>query len=99
MQNADLHQRIKLRAYLIWEQEGRPEGRAEEHWRRAETEVAGSSSGDAGSGTPGAGEHICPACQGTGRIGRKRCKTCGGTGRTLDVPEPVTYTTTAGRPI
>jgi hypothetical protein len=44
MQNADLHQRIKLRAYLIWEQEGRPEGRAEEHWRRAETEVAGSSS-------------------------------------------------------
>ena len=26
MQNADLHQRIKLRAYLLWEQEGRPEG-------------------------------------------------------------------------
>jgi Protein of unknown function (DUF2934) len=70
MENADLQQRIKLRAYLIWEQEGRPEGRAEEHWLRAEAEVAGISSADAGPGTPGAGEQICPACEGTGRIGR-----------------------------
>ena len=45
MQNADLHQRIKLRAYLLWEQEGRPEGRAEEHWLRAEAEVAGVNTG------------------------------------------------------
>ena len=26
-------------AYEIWEREGRPEGRAEEHWRRAEAEL------------------------------------------------------------
>jgi DnaJ-class molecular chaperone len=51
--------------------------------------VAGTSSGDdAPPGTPGAGEHICPACQGTGRLGRKRCTTCGGTGRVIEVPEP-----------
>jgi len=33
-------ERIAARAYEIWEQEGRPTGKAEEHWRRAEQEVA-----------------------------------------------------------
>ena len=28
-------QRIALRAYHLWEQEGRPDGRAEEYWERA----------------------------------------------------------------
>jgi Protein of unknown function (DUF2934) len=28
------------RAYLIWERTGRPEGKALEHWLRAEAEVA-----------------------------------------------------------
>jgi hypothetical protein len=31
----DLEQRIQARAYLLWEAEGRPEGRAEEYWHRA----------------------------------------------------------------
>ena len=31
---------IAQRAQAIWEEEGRPEGRAEVHWRRAETELA-----------------------------------------------------------
>jgi hypothetical protein len=89
MTNADLHERIKWRAYLLWEQEGRPEGRADDHWLRAEAEVAGVNSGlEAPPGTPGAGEHICPACEGTGRLSRKRCKECGGTGRIIDAPEP-----------
>jgi hypothetical protein len=30
---------IRERAYALWEAEGRPEGRALEHWRRAEREV------------------------------------------------------------
>jgi Protein of unknown function (DUF2934) len=89
MPDADLHERIRSRAYLLWEQEGRPEGRADAHWLQAEAEVAGVNSGDeAPPGTAGAGEHICPACKGTGRVGRKPCETCGGTGRTIDVPEP-----------
>jgi hypothetical protein len=33
-------QSIAERAYLIWEQTGRPEGKALEHWLRAEAEVA-----------------------------------------------------------
>jgi hypothetical protein len=28
-------ERIRLIAYAIWEEEGRPEGRAEEHWYKA----------------------------------------------------------------
>jgi DnaJ-class molecular chaperone len=89
MADADLHERIKQRAYALWEQEGRPEGQSEKHWHQAETEVAGVNGGaEASPGTPGAGEHICPACEGTGRVGPKRCTTCGGTGRVIEVPEP-----------
>ena len=89
MPYTDLHDRIKRRAYSLWEQEGRPEGRADEHWVRAEAEVIGAdTSEEAGPGTPGAGVHACPACKGTGRRGRGRCKQCGGTGRIIDAPEP-----------
>ncbi len=35
----DLERAIRERAYLIWEHEGRPEGRAEEHWRHAAVEA------------------------------------------------------------
>jgi hypothetical protein len=74
MTDPGLHERIRWRAYLLWEQDGRPEGRADEHWFRAQAEVAGIKIGrDAPPGTPGAGEHICPAWEGTGRVGRKRC--------------------------
>jgi hypothetical protein len=89
MADADLHERIRQRAYQLWEEEGRPEGRAESHWHRAEAEVAGVNPGaEAPPGTSGAGEHVCPTCGGTGRVGRKKCGTCGGTGRTIEVPEP-----------
>lgn len=33
------NQRIRERAYEIWEQAGRPEGRAVEHWLQAEAEM------------------------------------------------------------
>src|SRR5689334_12089519 len=35
----DRDQRIRDRAYQIWEREGRPEGRHDEHWRRAAEEI------------------------------------------------------------
>jgi DUF2934 family protein len=34
-----LHEDISRRAREIWEEEGRVEGKAEEHWRRAEEEL------------------------------------------------------------
>jgi hypothetical protein len=33
---------VKEAAYLIWEREGRPDGRAREHWERALRETAGA---------------------------------------------------------
>ena len=37
MSNAeqDLETRIRERAYAFWEEDGRPEGRADEYWERA----------------------------------------------------------------
>jgi hypothetical protein len=36
-----LHEHISRRAREFWEEKGRPEGKAEEHWRRAEEELRG----------------------------------------------------------
>lgn len=33
---------VRHMAYLIWEKEGRPEGRADDHWRMAEEKVQNS---------------------------------------------------------
>jgi hypothetical protein len=38
-QMADLTEAIRQRAHEIWQAEGRPDGRAHEHWCRAEAEV------------------------------------------------------------
>jgi hypothetical protein len=35
----DLEQRIRERAYQIWEQEGRVDGRADQHWQTAKLEL------------------------------------------------------------
>ena len=36
----DLEQRIHQRAYRIWQEQGEPEGRAEEHWEQAKLLVS-----------------------------------------------------------
>src|SRR3954451_23357975 len=36
----DVEERVKQRAYEIWEREGRPEGREADHWALAKEEVA-----------------------------------------------------------
>lgn len=37
--NSALHEEIRRRSYLLWESEGRPEGRSAEHWQRAKADV------------------------------------------------------------
>jgi hypothetical protein len=37
---SDRHERISERAYQIWIAEGRSQGRHDEHWQRAEREIA-----------------------------------------------------------
>ncbi|MGP6158761.1 MAG: DUF2934 domain-containing protein [Vulcanimicrobiaceae bacterium] len=41
-ERATFHQRVRERAYALWEVEGRPEGREFDHWSRAELEVHAS---------------------------------------------------------
>jgi hypothetical protein len=31
----EFEESVRLTAYFLWEQDGRPDGRAEEYWRRA----------------------------------------------------------------
>jgi hypothetical protein len=38
------HDEISWRAHAIWEEEGRPEGKAEEHWMRAVKELSREAS-------------------------------------------------------
>ncbi len=37
--DSDWNKRLHERAYQLWEEEGRPNGRHEDHWRRAEAEL------------------------------------------------------------
>ena len=63
-ENAMDDNRIRERAYEIWEQEGRPEGRHAEHWERAcrdcgqpnpNPDVRAPEAMDANAATPGGG--------------------------------------------
>jgi hypothetical protein len=38
-------QRVRERAYQIWERAGRPEGKPVEHWLQAEAEIAAEEEG------------------------------------------------------
>ena len=44
---SDLQERIRRRAHAIWEREGRPHGRDQDHWRETESELAGEEAGAA----------------------------------------------------
>ena len=49
-------ERIKQRAYELWEQDGRPEGKQQEHWDRAVREIEGEGGGAGGSNLSEAAE-------------------------------------------
>lgn len=49
--NRDMQSEIAQRAYFIWEEEGRPNGRALEHWIKAEEEVTKGVRGKPGRQT------------------------------------------------
>jgi hypothetical protein len=39
LSNGNKEQRIRERAYRIWEEEGRPLGKEKEHWQRARVQI------------------------------------------------------------
>ncbi len=44
---------IAFCAYLIWEREGRPAGRAKEHWLQAETQLMATRAHEGWTAEPG----------------------------------------------
>ena len=52
MQTAHIEVQIRERAYALWEQEGRPEGREWDHWVRAASEVVSPASEPAMEAAP-----------------------------------------------
>jgi hypothetical protein len=58
----DAEEETRRRAYAIWESEGRPNGRREEHWRRARGEMHGLEDAPASARRPA---HLAPAFGGT----------------------------------
>ena len=63
----DAENRIRLRAYAIWEREGRPDGRHIEHWFLAQREIeqetaqAPAASGTSGGESPAEQEQHAPS--------------------------------------
>lgn len=47
--NNDREEQIRARAHQIWEEEGRPEGREQEHWNKAAQEMEGHQALDEGA--------------------------------------------------
>ena len=45
--NQEIHEQIARRAYALWQAEGQPDGRHEEHWYRATREIAAADSKNA----------------------------------------------------
>jgi len=43
----EIHEQIAERAYALWQAEGQPDGRHEEHWYRAAREIAAADSTNA----------------------------------------------------
>ncbi len=52
---SDQEQKIRDRAYALWEQEGRPEGREHDHWHQAHREITGNDGRDGGAHVDGNG--------------------------------------------
>ena len=61
--------RVKSRAYAIWEKEGRPEGRHEEHWHRASDELESDAHPDSRSLGSAAQSDLIPEENGSERAG------------------------------
>lgn len=64
------HGEIAVYAYLIWEREGRPAGRAEQHWLEAEHQLLAARAHDA-NGCPATPVLALPAPT---RSGRRRMR-------------------------
>ncbi|MBV8168473.1 MAG: DUF2934 domain-containing protein [Alphaproteobacteria bacterium] len=56
--SSELHKRIEVRAYQLWEAAGRPDSGAEQYWLAAEAELEGEA--HSGGGIPVTDEQEAP---------------------------------------
>ncbi len=70
--NDDIKALITARAHEIWEEQGRPTGRSEEHWRQAERDVLGRDAPERDDGRQGGAPSLHPpaggAAEGPARV-------------------------------
>ncbi|RKE37183.1 hypothetical protein B0G76_3419 [Paraburkholderia sp. BL23I1N1] len=50
MDNVSREEKIRVRAYELWEKDGSPEGRADEYWEQARIQIDEEESGADGDG-------------------------------------------------
>ncbi len=55
--SASREERIRIRSYELWELDGRPDGRADDYWHRAASELGDAADGGKGA-EEGAGLHV-----------------------------------------
>jgi DnaJ-class molecular chaperone len=63
---------------------GSDKGRSGNQRQGSQSQAQVNPGDDAGPGTPGTGENVCPDCKGSGRLSNAPCKTCGGTGKVIE---------------
>ncbi|MFM0388825.1 DUF2934 domain-containing protein [Paraburkholderia dipogonis] len=51
MDNVSREEKIRVRAYELWEKDGSPEGRADEYWEQARAQIDEEESAADGNGT------------------------------------------------
>lgn len=59
----DREARIRARAHRLWEEEGRPEGRAEQHWREAARQTAAEDAGGSPPADPLRNPELIPPAE------------------------------------
>ncbi|MBC8748567.1 MULTISPECIES: DUF2934 domain-containing protein [Paraburkholderia] len=50
MDNDSREEKVRVRAYQLWEKDGSPEGRADEYWEQARIQIDEEESGADGNG-------------------------------------------------
>jgi hypothetical protein len=88
---SDRQRRIEQRAYEIWEREGRPHGKHDEHWHRAAQEIGGGRTAGraAGSGTKSAGSNSASVSKPRAKTSASASNSGGAVSRTAK-PAPAT---------
>lgn len=91
--SADMDKSIRERAYDIWENEGRPEGRSEQHWEQARAELTDQNQSTSATGKRKPAEAKPHAT----KAKRRTTKTDSGTKRAAGSADGASTRKTAGR--